>query len=336
MISAAGGKIGVYTSWAVVAFGVRHVRTKNTIVIHTNEHEHLAALVAQYSHTRLDPHSQSYTVRLLTTAEFKNLERFDGRTFVRQGRESGWYLNAPQGFLPLRMAVPQLMDFQGKALLTDPDVFAVQSAATLFELDFSLHDIYTGYLSSGTGRSTSVMVLNCEALSHWHFEQQMESMFQKHFDGYAWITLELENQSRIGELDAAWNSLDQLGPDTRMVHMTNQRTQPWKTGLRYDQRKMGNHLQGRRLLSTLHKSRGYVRGSIEYVLLAYSSDRYLPHPDPNQEKFFFALLKEAVQTGAIESREVQKAVRRGFVRKDIFRCISDAPSCVNSFIKCIR
>jgi hypothetical protein len=54
---------------------------------------------------------------------------------------------------------------------------------------------------------------------------------------------------------------------------------------------------------------------------APSMGNYQPHPDGKQVDFFFTLLKEAIDNGAISEQFVADEIRRKHVRADTFELL---------------
>ena len=106
-------------------------------------------------------------------------------------------------------------------------------------------------------------------------------------------------------LEPEWNDFDHLTPDTKLLHNTKRRTQPWKTGLPVD--------------FTLRERRGLMRLVIPIVRTV--APNYTRHPDRRQEAYFYALLAEALDTGSVTQEQVEKEVRLGHVRPDSFELI---------------
>jgi hypothetical protein len=46
--------------------------------------------------------------------------------------------------------------------------------------------------------------------------------------------------------------------------------------------------------------------------------RYRRHPDPNQERLFFGLLRECIDAGTVTEAEVREEMRLNHVRQDAF------------------
>ena len=75
------------------------------------------------------------------------------------------------------------------------------------------------------------MLLDCAKLQHWRVEHDFGLLFEAKRDYRDWMWLLLEPQGSVGELESVWNDFDNLTPQTKMLHNTHRRTQPWKTGL---------------------------------------------------------------------------------------------------------
>ena len=134
---------------------------------------------------------------------------------------------------------PELMNYQGRAVVIDPDVFAVGDVWDLLSRDMQGKAIMCRPRSKKSRDindklASSVMLLDCAKLKHWNVEQQFNEMFTGKRDYKQWITLMYEDRSTIGLLENSWNDLDVLNKNTRMLHTTRRWTQPWKAGLPID------------------------------------------------------------------------------------------------------
>jgi hypothetical protein len=52
----------------------------------------------------------------------------------------------------------------------------------------------------------------------------------------------------------------------------------------------------------------------DYAFLGH----YVPHPDPNQERFFFGLLRECVDKGIVTEDMLRQEMKENHVRHDAF------------------
>ena len=94
-------------------------------------------------------------------------------------------------------------------------------------------------------------------------------------------------------------TFDNLTEQTRLLHNTKRKTQPWKTGLKVDYRPADTF----QLFLPRHWLRAPPRPVREY----WFAGTYDAHPDPKQERFFFELVRGCPKTGL--------SVRRNCCRK---------------------
>ncbi len=105
-------------------------------------------------------------------------------------------------------------------------------------------------------------------------------MFERKVDYDDWLNFNLEDASTIGILPDEWNHFDTLTAETKMLHTTHRCAQPWKTGLPVDFKlEMQSGLKWS--FASLQRK---VFGK-ELICICYKA-----HPDPRQERLFFALL----------------------------------------------
>jgi hypothetical protein len=294
---------------------------KPVVFVHTNHKQQLGALVSAHSFRRNACDPNAFDVRLLEAKNFPELQTTD-RSFRRAGHLRAWDPDDLQSFTPLRFAVPDVMDHQGLALVVDPDVFAVADMAELFARDLQGKAIWCrprpGHNDSADYLATSVMLLDCAKLPHWRFAEDLEALWSHRLDYIDWIELRREDRSTIGLLEPEWNDFDRLTPETRLLHTTKRRTQPWKTGLPADFIPRGRHVEAAErpfLARALARLRGRGEGR---------RGRYKRHPDAAQERFFFDLLRECLATGAIGRDVVVEEIERGHVRPDALALVDAA------------
>jgi hypothetical protein len=163
------------------------------------------------------------------------------------------------------------------------------------------------------------MLLDNGKLGHWQVEKNFEEMFEFKRDYSEWIDLGLEPPGSIGTIESVWNDFDRLTPQTRLIHNTHRRTQPWKTGLKVDFRPAEN-ADSWNPLNLFHRARRTLFG--EYGLLG----NYHRHPDSKQERLFFALLRECVEKGIVTREMLREQMRLNHVRHDAFEVIERTPT----------
>lgn len=287
---------------------------KPKVFIHTNDKQYLGAKLCQYAFQTRSKSPELFDIEIVRLEETNNLFEKEGVEYLRKGKSAKWLNNDLQSFSPLRMAIPQLMKFEGKALVTDPDVFAVSDVWELLNRNMDgkaiiCRSVSNGYRGNGHSfYATSVMLLDCKKLRHWNWDQMIQDLFDKKFDYGDWISLKKEDPSTIGELEEEWNHFDTLSSGTKLLHTTERSTQPWKTGLPVDFDTTSNK----------HKSKNFLKRVLTQFREKKHS-KYIPHPDPNQEKFVLSLMKEAFQNNFISRNFLQEQISKSNLRKDIFK-----------------
>ena len=289
------------------------------IFIQSNRRQLIGALVSAHALRRAAGHLPLPSITVLQQEEFPFFARGQGQRYLRNGESWIWNNDDLQSFTPLRFLPPELMGYQGRALVLDPDVFAVAPIEDLLGTEMNGHAIMCVSRPGHSGRprykASSVMLLDCARLKHWQCERHFLEMFAFERDYLLWIGLELEGNQSIGELPPEWNHFDTLNRQTRMVHNTHRRTQPWKQGLPIEFTVSGGNSPLLFFPAARRLYRQMRRGG-----------RYQPHPDRRQIDLFFGLLREAVEQGAIDTALLRREMAAEHLRADAIRCIERAPS----------
>ena len=277
---------------------------KDTVFIQANARQMLGARIAAYSFQAHSRRPNSFDVRIMTLDDFPRLKQ-PGQSLLRAGHVRDWDPDDLQSFSPLRFAPPTLMKWKGRAVVTDPDCFAVGDVAELFRRDMGGKAIMAvprpGHNGQADYIATSVMLLDNAKLRHWDFDQELEELFAHRLDYVDWVELKREDRSTIGPLEPEWNSFDKLNARTKILHTTKRRTQPWKTGLPVDY--------------TLRES-----GPFDFMR-KLANRRYQPHPDRNQEAFVYALLAEMVDKKQVTLEELVVEMAANHIRHDSLELI---------------
>ncbi|MDG2306266.1 MAG: hypothetical protein P8R42_16765 [Candidatus Binatia bacterium] len=286
---------------------------KPCVFIHTNEKQWLGAVVASHALRRHAADPDAFDVRVLEAKDYPFLRERVGQAYRSNGAERHWKYDL-QSFTPLRFMPPELMEYRGRALITDPDIFAAGDVQELLDRDMQGKAILCRTLEGDAGRrskhASSVMLLDCERLPHWHCERQFTELFEGDRDYKKWIWLVLEPEGSIGLLEPEWNDYDRLTAETRFLHNTRRETQPWKTGLPVD-------------FETGKEPHPF---SPKGLLRRFYPDRYQPHPDPNQEQYFFSLLGECLDAGVVTEATLRDQMRQDHLRHDALERVAQAPS----------
>jgi hypothetical protein len=275
--------------------------------------------VSRYSLRRRSAHADQFDVQLIEVRDQPCLQAKEGQLYLRDGEMRPWLNDDLQSFTPLRFAPPQLMGYEGRAIVIDPDIFAVGDIWDLLNRDMQGKAIMCRPKSGRKGRkgayASSVMLLDCAKLTHWQFEKNFEEMFEPGGRDYMdWVSLKLEDPATIGLFENEWNDFDRLTPDTKLLHNTKRKTQPWKTGLKVDFRPADSF--------QLFPPRHWLRRGRRALFGDYRfAGSYKPHPDPNQERFFFDLVSECLKEGEISEQQLREEIANGHLRQDAFNLI---------------
>jgi len=293
-----------------------------TVFIHTNHKQFVGALVAEHALRRASQHADQFDIRIIHTQDHDFLRAREGQLYLRDGGRRPWLYEDLQSFTPLRFMPPELMGYQGRAIVIDPDVFAVGDVWELLTRDMGDKAILCRRRSGSKGRrgffASSVMLLDCAKLRHWRCQQQFDEMFEFQRDYMQWISLQLEPEGSIGLFEDEWNDFDRLTPQTKMLHNTKRKTQPWKTGLRIQyfppERPGGSAAIGR-----LYEMRRRIFGPYAFMGRVHS------HPDSSQEEFFFSLLRECLEQNVISEEMLRREMRLDHVRHDAIEVLDRLP-----------
>jgi hypothetical protein len=294
---------------------------KPTVFIQTNDKQLVGALVSQYSLKRNSAHAAEFDVRILHYEDYPFFRAREGQLFLRGGGWRAWESEDLQSFTPLRFMPPEVMGYRGRALVIDPDVFAVGEVWDLLARDMGGKAIMCvprpGHNDRPDYLATSVMLLDCGKLAHWQVERDFGQMFEGKRDYVEWIDLGLEPRATIGLLGPEWNDFDHLDGKTRLLHNTKRRTQPWKTGLPVDftvrQARLGAHPA-----TWLRFAKQRLLGD------GKGREHYRRHPDPRQEKFFVDLLRECVEKDIVSRALLKEHMAKNNLRHDILALIDGA------------
>lgn len=295
---------------------------KMKVFIQTNERQWLGALVSQYSLKRNSAHPDSFDVELMHVRDFPWLAEKEGQAFLRGGTSRVWRMDDLQSFTPLRFMPPKLMGHEGRAVVIDPDIFAVGDVHELLARDMQGKAVMGRQRSDEADKAwqiaTSVMLMDCAKLADWQPEAEFDELFRFERDYKDWIVLKHQPPESIGVLEPEWNDFDRLTGRTRLLHNTKRRTQPWKTGLKVDF-VPADKTRKYPILGRLNRLRAKLFG--EYGLLGH----YRAHPDPRQEQFFFGLLRECLEQGVITQSQVEDEMRQNHVRHDALELAERTP-----------
>lgn len=293
------------------------------VFIHTNHKQIVGAHVAEHALRRYSKHNDRFDVKLIELKDYPFFDAHEGAVYLRDGMKRPWLNEDLQSFTPLRFMPPELMGYQGRAVVIDPDIFAVSDVWDLLSRDMQGKAVMCRPRGGTKGRldkclASSVMLLDNAKLTHWKVERNFHEMFEFKRDYMDWICLKTEPRESIGLFENEWNDFDKLTPQTRMLHTTHRKTQPWKTGLPIDHRPREKY-PFFPPLAWLMMARRKVFG--EYAFLGH----YQPHPDVNQQHLFFGLLKECLDKGTVTEQMIRDEMNQNHVRHDAFEVLDTTP-----------
>ena len=280
------------------------------VFIQTNDEQYLGALVAAYALKRNSKHADKFDVEIMHYKDFPWLEARIGQKFLRGLEHRVWKHDDLQSFTPLRFAPPKLMNYQGRAVVIDPDCFAVGDIWDLLARDMQgkalMCRIRPALKDLAEYRASSVMLLDNAKLRHWDAEKTFNELFEFKKGDMKWVKLEYEPDESVGVLENEWNDFDQLTPSTKILHNTYRRTQPWKTGLPID-------------FTVRIKAKKFPASVVKSVKQWFNLGKpkvYRRHPDPKQEQLFFDLLSECLEQGIVTEEMLQREMASNHIRHD--------------------
>ncbi|BAU11451.1 lipopolysaccharide biosynthesis protein, LPS:glycosyltransferase [Leptolyngbya sp. NIES-3755] len=129
-----------------------------------------------------------------------------------------------------RYLIPQICEFQGRAIYIDSDTVCLSDIRELFETDLAGSDFLAKRESTGVW-GLSVMLIDCDRC-RFNLEKYCDEIDQglysyTDFNQMNSRFLEYHHFS-IAELDPNWNQFDFCDSQTKLIHYTNLYTQPWK------------------------------------------------------------------------------------------------------------
>lgn len=272
------------------------------IFICSNENQLIGAKVAKNSIIRRSQYSDN-DIKIIQESDVPELEHFFLKPYLRRGIMDMFDKNDMQSFTLLRFYIPELLNYQGKALVLDPDIFQVQKGIEQLEsFDFDSTPIYARRALKKNSWGSSVLLLSCEKLKHWSLKSFIQKLHKGEIDYDDLINLRLENS--VSPLQTKWNEFDDFKEDTVLLHTTERLTQPWRTGLK--------------LNSSIEPLFRFLPRAPIYKIFGKDLTIGKEHPSQKVSDFFFEELLACINNQKISKYEVINAVDNGFIRQDIF------------------
>jgi len=274
------------------------------IFICTNDNQSIGAKVSKQSIIN----RSSFTaedITILNESDYPDLKKFFSSSYMRRGRMTEHEKNDMQSFTLLRFMIPQLMDYTGRALVIDPDIFLVRDGLESLR-DFPMED-FPIYARKGLTKGSwgsSVMLLNCQQLQHWKLSNFVTQMHEGLLDYDNLINLKIE-QKNITFLENKWNEYDAIKKDTILLHTTEKITQPWRVGLK--------------LNSAIKPLFGIFPRAPIYRLFGKNLTIGREHPEKIVTSFFMKELANCLKNRIIGSGEIDRSIENNFLRSDIYQ-----------------
>ena len=96
------------------------------IFICTNDNQAIGAKVSKQAFLNRSSFKDC-DIEIIHESDFPELKRFFSLPYKRKGKMTDHEKNDMQSFTLLRFIIPELMNYQGRALVVDPDVFLVRN-----------------------------------------------------------------------------------------------------------------------------------------------------------------------------------------------------------------
>ena len=278
----------------------------NKIFICANRHQSIPAKVSKFSILKRSEFQFS-DVNIVYKENFKFMNALNGTTILRDGKEFVFSDDDMQNFTLLRFYIPELMNYQGKALIIDPDIFLVRHGIeSIFDFDTTEFSLYCRKGKRNKTWSTSVMMTDNAKLKHWEINSLIDDMRNNRLDYKDLMSLSLE-KSKIGSLSNIWNEFDAINEDTILLHTTEKITQPWRSGLYMN--------------SSIQPLFGFLPRDKIYKWFGKDLRTGREHPKESVQKFFFDELKECINEKVVTIDEIKDAIKNEYIRKDIFNLL---------------
>ena len=276
-------------------------RSDRGIFIQSNTKQLVGAKIAKHAmEVRGRAREHGIPVTIIEVEKIPAFQAFVGKPY-RKGNYAAYTFEDLQSFTMTRFMPPEMMGFSGRALVIDPDIFALTDILPLIEMDLGNAAIAA---CKKNPWDTSVMVLDNTKLTHWKIGLLLNDIAARK-RSYEDIAALRDETVTIAELSREWNSLDRLDEKTKMLHTTQRLTQPWKTGLSIDF-----------TFNPVPKLFGFIPR-----FWVTHPTHYQPHKNREIEKLFFEILRDALRDRAVSVQDVEDGIRSKDLRPDILSVI---------------
>ena len=293
---------------------------KPCVFIHTNHKQYIGALVSQYSFKRNSPNGDKFDVNIIHSNDHPFLRAKEGQSFLRAGGMRVWHMEDLQSFTPLRFLAPELMGYEGRAVVVDPDVFAVGDVYELLTRDMAGKAIMcrtrTGSKGEGGGSRHERDAAGVRQAHPLALRGAVRGAVRGQARLHGLDPAAGRTQGSIGLFEDEWNDFDRLTEKTKLLHNTKRQTQPWKSGLPIDFTWADKKVEPLKPATWPRLIKRWKTAS---------ETTYKSHPDANQERFFFGLLRECLDKGVVTEDLLREEMRHNHIRHDALDLVERTP-----------
>jgi hypothetical protein len=283
----------------------------NKVFIQSNEKQYLGALVAKYTIERYSNHNDKFSVEIINAEKVDDLSRLYNKEIIKDNVKVNYGDEDLQSFTLTRFMAPELMSYEGKSIVIDPDVFATYSDIwDLFSMNMGNYSALMRQHNNKLDWGTSVMLLKNNKFKHWKIKVIVDDLLSQNVDYRDWMGLRNEKE-KIGSLPIDWNSYDELNENTKLLHNTLRITQPWRVGLDVEF-----------IPKKMKPLFGFISREWAHTLLGRNPLVHREHPDQDQTNFFFGHLKKAIEDGFIDFDLVLRAIKLKYIRQDAIEILT--------------
>ncbi len=113
---------------------------KKKVFIQSNKKQYLGALLAKYSMEKYLPNRSDITVQIMNVDDNMKdyFKSFYGKEYFHNGVSMKYNPLDLQSFTLVRFMPPQLMGYEGRAVVIDPDIFTRVDITELFDMDYKI------------------------------------------------------------------------------------------------------------------------------------------------------------------------------------------------------
>ena len=298
---------------------------KPCVFIHTNHKQHLGALVSLHSMRRNSRHADEFDVKLIEYETYQDFfAKYEGRTYSRDGDNRVWDNDDLQSFTPLRFMPPELMGYEGRAVVVDPDVFAVRTSGSCCRRDMQGKAIMCRQRGRRRRRLRlqrhAARLRQAQALAAARRISTRCSRCKRDYKD--WMNLGYEDQDTIGAVRARverFRQADRRDQDDPQYAAQDAAVEDRPAGRLHPGREQpaqpGDAVQPP-AAQAVRRVRAFL-------------GNYKAHPDERQTQLFFGYLKECLANGLVTEALVKEHMAANHVRHDAFEVIERTPPIEN-------